>query len=345
MENQAIFLDTHERIIDDDVFEKVQEIRNQRHRMTRTGKSSIFSGMVYCADCGSKMQYGSSNNRDFSQDFFDCSLHKKNGSKCKGHFIRVKVLEGRVLSHVQRVTDYILRHEDYFRKVMEEQLRVESTEKLTVLKKQLARNEKRIADLKRLFMKIYEDNASGKLSDERFDMMSQSYDAEQKQLEEEVLSIQQEIEVQEQQIENIEKFVQKAHKYVHIEELTPYALRELVSAIYVDAPDKSSGKRVQHIHIKYDGLGYIPLDELEAKKRRDRSHAKSAPLRELLQILFYGNSALGNSLLYISLSSVAFGRVRPGGRTLFCFIMVGCTSKRITATPYRFLPAPARTTR
>ena len=267
VENQAIFPDTHERIIDDDVFEKVQEIRNQRHRMTRTGKSSIFSGMVYCADCGSKMQYGSSNNRDFSQDFFDCSLHKKNGSKCKGHFIRVKVLEGRVLSHVQRVTDYILRHEDYFRKVMEEQLRVESTEKLTVLKKQLARNEKRIADLKRLFMKIYEDNASGKLSDERFDMMSQSYDAEQKHLEEEALSIQQEIEVQEQQIENIEKFVQKAHKYVHIEELTPYALRELVSAIYVDAPNKSSGKRVQHIHIKYDGLGYIPLDELEAKEK------------------------------------------------------------------------------
>ena len=267
VENQAIFPDTHERIIDDDVFEKVQEIRSQRHRMTRTGKSSIFSGMVYCADCGSKMQYGSSNNRDFSQDFFDCSLHKKNGSKCKGHFIRVKVLEGRVLSHVQRVTDYILRHENYFRKVMEEQLRVESSEKLTVLKKQLARNEKRIVDLKRLFMKIYEDNASGKLSDDRFDMMSQSYDAEQKQLEEESLSIQQEIEVQEQQIENIEKFVQKAHKYVHIEELTPYALRELVSAIYVDAPDKSSGKRVQHIHIKYDGLGYIPLDELEAKEK------------------------------------------------------------------------------
>lgn len=80
-------------------------------------------------------------------------------------------------------------------------------------------------------------------------------------------NIQQEIEVQEQQIENIEKFVQKAHKYVHIEELTPYALRELVSAIYVDAPNKSSGKRVQHIHIKYDGLGYIPLDELEAKEK------------------------------------------------------------------------------
>ncbi len=150
---------------------------------------------------------------------------------------------------------------------MEEQMRMESAGKIQFSRKQLDRAEKRISELKRLFIKIYEDNANGKLSDDRFDMMSQSYDAEQKQLEEESLSIQQEIEVQEQQIENIEKFVQKAHKYVHIEELTPYALRELVSAIYVDAPDKSSGKRVQHIHIKYDGLGYIPLDELEAKEK------------------------------------------------------------------------------
>lgn len=100
------------------------------------------------------------------------------------------------------------------------------------------------------------------MSDERFDMLSQSYEAEQKQLEAEVITLQQEIEAQERQNENIEKFIQKAHKYVGIEELTPYALRELVSAIYVDAPDKSSGKRRQHIHIKYDGLGFIPLNEL-----------------------------------------------------------------------------------
>lgn len=94
---------------------------------------------------------------------------------------------------------------------------------------------KRISELKRLFIKIYEDNAGGRLSDERFDMLSQSYEAEQKQIEAEVITLQQEIEVQERQNENIEKFIQKAHKYVGIEELTPYALRELVSAIYVDA--------------------------------------------------------------------------------------------------------------
>ena len=262
IEKRAVFPGTHERIIEDDVFEKVQVIRQQRHRMTRTGRSSIFSGLVYCADCGSKMQYGSSNNGDFAQDFFDCSLHKKHREKCGGHFIRVKVLEQLVLKHMQLVMGYILRHEDYFRTVMEQQMKLESAEKLQVIRKQLSRDEKRITELKRLFIRIYEDNASGRLSDERFDMLSQSYEAEQKQLEAEVITLRQDIEVQERQNENIEKFIQKAHKYVSIETLDPYALRELVQAIYVEAPDKSSGKRRQSIHIKYDGMGFIPLDEL-----------------------------------------------------------------------------------
>ena len=266
VEKRASFPNTHERIIDDDMFEKVQEIRQQRHRMIRTGRSSIFSGLVYCADCGSKMLYGSSNNGDLDQDFFDCSLHRKSKEKCNGHFIRVKVLERLVLKHIQVVMGYILHHEDYFRTIMEEQLRVESCEQIRIRRKRLESNERRIAELKRLFIKIYEDNASGRLTDERYDMLSQTYEAEQKQLEAEAITLQQEIEVQERQNENIEKFIQKAHKYVGIEELDGYALRELVSAVYVDAPDKSSGKRVQHIHIKYDGLGFIPLNELMKKE-------------------------------------------------------------------------------
>ena len=165
------------------MFEKVQEIRQQRHRMTRTGRSSIFSRLVYCADCGSKMNYGSSNNGDPTQDFFDCSLHRKDKEKCKGHFIRVKVLDRVVLKHIQAVTGYILRHEAHFRAVMEEQLRLESGEQIRIRRKRLERNENRIAELKRLFIRIYEDNASGRLSDDRFDMLSLTYETEQKQLE------------------------------------------------------------------------------------------------------------------------------------------------------------------
>ena len=262
LEKQAIFPNTHEAIIEEAVFEKVQQVRQQRHRKTRTGRSSIFSGLVYCADCGEKLYYGATNNYRPEGAFFDCSLHWKHKDKCGTHYIRETVLSHIVLKHIQAVTGYILRHEAHFRTVMEEQLRLESSEQIRIRRKRLERNENRIAELKRLFIRIYEDNASGRLSDDRFDMLSLTYETEQKQLEAECVTLRQEIEVQERQNENIEKFIQTAHKYVGIDELDGYALRELVSAIYVDAPDKSSGKRVQHIHIKYDGLGFIPLNEL-----------------------------------------------------------------------------------
>ena len=262
LEKQAIFPNTHEAIIEEAVFEKVQQVRQQRHRKTRTGRSSIFSGLVYCADCGEKLYYGATNNYRPEGAFFDCSLHWKHKDKCGTHYIRETVLSHIVLKHIQAVTGYILRHEAHFRAVMEEQLRLESSEQIRIRRKRLERNENRIAELKRLFIRIYEDNASGRLSDDRFDMLSLTYETEQKQLENECVTLRQEIEVQERQNENIEKFIQTAHKYVGIDELDGYALRELVSAIYVDAPDKSSGKQVQHIHIKYDGLGFIPLNEL-----------------------------------------------------------------------------------
>ena len=262
LEKQAIFPNTHEAIIEEAVFEKVQQVRQQRHRKTRTGRSSIFSGLVYCADCGEKLYYGATNNYRPEGAFFDCSLHWKHKDKCGTHYIRETVLSRLVLKHIQAVTGYILRHEAHFRTVMEEQLRLESGEQIRIRRKRLERNENRIAELKRLFIRIYEDNASGRLSDDRFDMLSLTYETEQKQLEAECVTLRQEIEVQERQNENIEKFIQTAHKYVGIDELDGYALRELMSAIYVDAPDKSSGKRVQHIHIQYDGLGFIPLNEL-----------------------------------------------------------------------------------
>ena len=262
IEEQAVFYGAHEAIIKEDVFEKVQEIREHRHRKTKSGRSSIFSGLVFCADCGEKLYYGATNNGKTEGAFFDCSVHWKDKEKCGTHYIRESILNRMVLKHIQAVTRYILRYQRHFIAVMEQQLRVESTEKIQISRKQLDRNEKRIAELKRLFIKVYEDNANGKLSDDRFEMMSQNYEAEQKQLEAEVITLRQEIEVQERQNENIEKFVQKAQQYVEIAELDPYALRELVQGIYVEAPDKSSGKRVQHIHIKYDGIGFIPLDEL-----------------------------------------------------------------------------------
>ena len=265
-EKQAVFENTHKAIIDESVFEKVQIIRQNRHRKIKTGKSSMFSGMLYCADCGEKMYFCASNNSKFEQSFFECSVHHKHRDKCKVHFIRSVVLEDLVQTHMNAVVSYVVRYEQHFRKAMTEKLQVESEEKLRVWKKQFSQNEKRIAELDRLFIKIYEDNAKGTLSDEKFEMMSQRYEEEQSQLKSELVTLQKNIEVQEQQTENLEKFIQLASKYADGVPLAPYALRELVKKIYVSAADKSSGKRKQSISIEYDFIGFIPLNELMQKK-------------------------------------------------------------------------------
>ncbi len=261
-ENRVIFYNTHPAIIEQEVFDKVQEIRQQRHRRTATGKSSPFSGLVFCADCKQKLYYSTTKYFEKRQDFFTCSTHRANKDKCSGHYIRAVVLEDLVWNHMKEVISYVTRYETHFRVEMEQKLRLQSEETIRVYKKRLAQAEKRIGELDRLFIKIYEDNAKGKLNDDRFAMMSKTYENEQARIKVEIINLQKEIEVQERQIEDLEQFIQRARRYTDLTELTPYALRELIKAVYVEAPDKSSGKRKQRVHIEYDLVGYIPADEL-----------------------------------------------------------------------------------
>ena len=262
LDKQAVFYDTHPAIIEQEVFDKGQEIRQQRHRRTKTGKSSLFSGMVYCADCGAKMRYCTTNYFEKRQDHFVCANYRSNTGSCSAHFIRAVVLEELVWMHMKAVIFYVTRYEKHFRAAMEHRLRLASEEKICASIKRLEQAQRRMGELDRLFIRIYEDNVAGKITDERFSMMSQSYEDEQVQLKAEIQTLQQDIEVQERQIENLEQFIQRVHKYADLQELTPYSLRELVKAIYIEAPDKSSGKRRQNIRISYDLVGFIPVDEL-----------------------------------------------------------------------------------
>ena len=166
-----------------------------------------------------------------------------------------------VLLHMEAVVSYVTRYEAHFRAAMEERLKLSTNEAIQVRRKKLGQDEKRLAELDRLFMRLYEDNVSGKVSDQRFALMSAAYEDEQESLKAEVQTLQKEIEAQERQLENFDQFIQRVHKYTDLRELTPYALRELVKAIYIEAPDKSSGKR-QGIRIAYDLVGFIPLEEL-----------------------------------------------------------------------------------
>ncbi len=261
-ESRTVFYDTQPAIITEEVFEKVQQIRQQRHRQTKTGKSSIFSGLVFCADCGAKMYYCTSVKFEKRQDFFVCATHRHHKDKCGSHYIRAVVLEDMVLRHMQMVISYVASHEAHFRAVMGDKLKLASDEAIRVNKKKLAKAEKRLNELDRIFMRLYEDRVNGTISDERFASMSKSYEDEQAKLKREVETLTKEVDQQEQKADDVERFIAQAHKYVGLEELTPYALHEMVKAIYIEAPDKSSGKRRQSIHISYDFVGFIPIQEL-----------------------------------------------------------------------------------
>ena len=167
---------------------------------------------------------------------------------------------------MKEVIWYVGHYESHFRSIMEVRLQAESKEAIRLKRKQLEKDEKRIQELDRLFIRLYEDNVSGKVSDERFTMMSRGYEDEQRNLKAEAEVLRQEIKTQEQQNQNLEQFIQKVRKYAEMTELTPYAAHELIKAIYVGAPDKSSGKRRQSVHICYDLIGFIPLSELMAQE-------------------------------------------------------------------------------
>ena len=142
----------------------------------------------------------------------------------------------------------------------------QTRESIKALSRKLKKHEARLEELDRLYIKVYEDNARGKISDEKFSMMATSYEKEQWELKEIIYDLQAEIEVQENKINDLETFIQRASKYSTLQEINSYAVHELIKAIYVEEPDNPSGHRILKIHIVYDLIGYIPLDELLKEK-------------------------------------------------------------------------------
>ena len=258
-----IFENTHEAIIDKETFERVQELRKNKRRPARTGKSNMFSGIVRCADCEEKLYYCTSNSFESRQDHFVCSTSRKRGKEvCDTHFIRAVVLEEGTLQHMRLVIQCIAAYEEEFRRALGAKKNAEARRELTAKKRTLQRSETRLNDLDRLFKRIYEDMVNGVINETRFKMLSEDYEKEQEELRQKIATLEEEIQNHEDQVENVDKFIQQAKKYLHLEKLTPTVLNDMVNAVYVHAPDKSSGHRVQDVEISYNYIGILPANLL-----------------------------------------------------------------------------------
>ena len=250
-----IFRDTHEPIIDQETFDIVQKIRQGKKRPTKMGEMPMFSGLLFCADCGSKMSFHRRVDEPAEKHNYVCSNYRGNTKSCTMHYIRNVVVEQIVLDNLREVIGYVSQYEDEFiRMVMDTDVRQRNKE-LTKQKKRMSEIQSRMKELDNLFLRIYEDNISGKLSDERFMKLSKGYDTEQADLQEEMTRLQEHIQQAEKQSVNVDRFLSIVKKYTNLTELTPEILHEFVDRIIVHAPDKSSGRRLQGIEIIYNHIG------------------------------------------------------------------------------------------
>ena len=259
-ENWVVFQDVHEAIIERTVYEQVQQKRGKiRKRRTNNGEHNMFSGLLVCADCGSNLHFHF-NQGNPEIKYFNCSNYKGNRGTCTStHYVRVDFLEEVVLGEIRRLTKFASLYEDEFIKaVIGHSQQAEQTDrklKEKELQTLLARDE----ELDGLFERIYEDNVSGKLSDDRFAKMSRRYEDEQKELAEKIKKLRSEIEKQSSRFMTTDMFIGLVRKYTRARKLTPRMLNELIEKIEVFNAEKIDGVWEQRLRIHYNCVGTIEI--------------------------------------------------------------------------------------
>ena len=259
-ENWVVFQDVHEAIIERAVYEQVQQKRGKiRKRRTNNGEHNMFSGLLVCADCGSNLHFHF-NQGNPEIKYFNCSNYKGNRGTCTStHYVRVDFLEEVVLGEIRRLTKFASLYEDEFVKaVIGHSQQAEQTDR-KLKKKELQTLLARDEELDGLFERIYEDNVSGKLSDDRFAKMSRRYEDEQKELAEKIKKLRSEIEKQSSRSMTTDMFIGLVRKYTRARKLTPRMLNELIEKIEVFNAEKIDGVWEQQLRIHYNCVGTIEI--------------------------------------------------------------------------------------
>lgn len=261
----VIFENTHEPIWTESIADAVRLARQTRRRPTKMGEMGMFSGMMFCADCGSIMYQCRATGFRREQEYYLCAGYRKSRDICGStHSIRTVILEELILQNLCKVVSYAREQEDQFVKMVMDMDEKERSKGLAKKKKLLTDVEKRISELDRIFKHLYEDNITGKLTDERFKKLSADYEAEQAALQTQANSLREEIQEEESKCANVERFLSIVRKYTEIPELTPHILHEFVEKIVVHAATDPHSKtnRKQEVDIYYKGIGILEMSRV-----------------------------------------------------------------------------------
>lgn len=260
----VIFKDVHEPIVKREDFERVQEKRkNTRKRKTSNGEVNMFSGLLTCADCGSNMNYHF-NQRNHDIKYFNCASNNNRKGNCtQTHYIRVDFLEQVVLKEIRRLTKFATQYEKEFAEIIMGNSKTSAENNKKSKQKELNSLIARDKELDNIFNRMYEDNISGKIDDERFARMSKTYTEEQTEIAEKVKILRAELDKEEEQTMTADMFISTVRKYTRAKKLTREMLNELIDEIKINHAEKlDSGETVQIITIYWNCIGTIEIPNL-----------------------------------------------------------------------------------
>ena len=258
-EEQQIIPNTQEAIISEDMWLRVQELRENRRRPTATGRTSLFSGLVFCADCGAKLHFCAAKSLKPNQEHFRCSNYKSGRGTCQVHFIRNVVLERIVFEAVRYLADFVHRYESVFLYLLEKKTAIEQKAEWQKLRRTVENGHKRIRELDMLISRLYEDNIAGKISDERYARMAASYEDEQKQLEKTVADGEQTLREAEQKKVDVQMLLNTLRQCTELKELTPTIVNSLIQRIEVHKSEKPHKHNRVKVDIYFTAVGLIDL--------------------------------------------------------------------------------------
>jgi site-specific DNA recombinase len=251
--------DTQEAIVSQAQFDRVQELRKNKRRPVKAERQGLFSGLLFCADCGSKLHFATSKRFEGKQDCYVCCHYKSNRGTCTAHYIREDVLREIVLERIRAVNEYIRDDVDAFQEEWLQCRRTDQERSIRDDKKKVEQAKKRLFDLDVIISWLYEDYVLGNLSQDRYKKMSADYEAEQERLKLEIEVIEEWVEQREEMNDGLDAFIVLTQKYVDVEELTQTIVNEYIKKIVVYAPDKSSGKRTQKVKIYFNFVDDVDI--------------------------------------------------------------------------------------
>lgn len=260
-EEWIIYRNTQEPIIDEKTFETVQQMRKVKRARTKYNEPNMFSGLLYCADCGNHLTIQRVA-RNRKMDNFSCATYrKKKKGLCSCHRILVSDLETIVKEDLQKVCEYVFLHEKEFTDEYLSGSKKETIKFQAKTKTELKRLSERQEEIGKIIRKLYEDNVNGRITDERFDFLAKSYEDECNDLKTKIQEFKNALASSVRDEENLLKFLKIVKSYTEIEELTPEILNSFIEKIYIGETEKYDGRKMQEVEIIYKFVGAINLPQ------------------------------------------------------------------------------------